>query len=678
MSQHKLIKTIDSPDEFLVSFPTDLKENILKRQELHKLLTDDEGFRKVYMEMCLLKPQIAFNTALWTYDARRIPGERNRPFILRPQQSIVVDRLKSAIENKHDLAVDKSREEGATELICKMFALYWWLCPDSAFLVGSRKEQLVDNSVEYKDGRLIGPHQCLFHKIMYGIVHLPVWANVQMSKKHGFLQNLVNNSMIEGESTNESFGAGNRATGVLVDEVGRIEPDVAQFIIDNISDTSPCCIFNSTHFRWGSGHPYAKLLRSNHIEVVTLGFEDNPEKNYGLYRSPDLDIIEIKDVDYYRNLCPDIFNQIKVNQPFKLSTLDKEVLTCSEEVQEQYEDIRFVADGGEKNFKRDRSVWYDDQEARARSKTGLAQNILRIPQGSADMFFDNATIQRLRSMYMRQPDHVGKIKYDVEKGTVKNIRFIPGSPERGLKWWGKLKNFKPNITHNYIVACDIARGTGASNSVLAVCDVNTYELIGLYANPYIDVSDFAEYAVAVCKWLGNAFLIWEANGPGDTFDKRIWKLGYSRVYKNINERKKPRKRQNIRGWRSSPGENGSKMDMLDHFDSALIESIKTNKNYRYIIVHDKATINELEDYMFMPGRVDANLSSVTMDETGARYAHGDRVIATGLTVLAMNDVRPAILKKKILPPTNSFEHRFRKWEEEQVRGRKTLRKYRFK
>jgi hypothetical protein len=120
------------------------------------------------------------------------------------------------------------------------------------------------------------------------------------------------------------------------------------------------------------------------------------------------------------------------------------------------------------------------------------------------------------------------------------------------------------------------------------------------------------------------------------------------------------------------------MDMLDHFDSALIESIKVNKNYRYITVHDEALINELEDYMFMPGRVDANLSSATMDETGARYAHGDRVIATGLCVLAMNDVRPAILKKRIVPPTNSFEHRFRKWKDEQVRGRKSLRRYRFK
>lgn len=677
MSEIKLSKLITTPDDFLQQIPKDIIENIYFRQNIHSKLTEDKSAQKDFLELCFLEPQIIYDSAFFTYDPRQPIGLRNRPFILRPKQRILVEELKKAVENQHDLAVDKSREEGATEIICKFLGFYWLLMPESSFLVGSRKEELVDGSVDYKDGRLIGAHQSLFHKIMYGIVNLPVWMIPGFSKKHLFLQNLNNNSMVMGESTNESFGAGNRATAILVDEIARVEPPAAQFIIDNISDTSPCCIFNSTHFRWGAGHPYAKLIRSNKIKVVTLGFEENPEKNQGLYRSPDLDIIEIVDVDYYKNLCPEVFNEIKPNQPFKLSELEKSILTCSEETQDKCINIQFIADGGEKNFNRDRSVWYDEQEARSRSKTGLAQNILRIPQGSADMFFDISTVQRIKSLYMCPPDHVGKIKYDVIKNMVKDIRFIPGSPERGLKWWGKLNNFKPDIKHNYIVGCDISRGTGASNSVLAVCDVNKNELVGLYANPFIDVSDFAELSVAVCKWLGNAFLIWEANGPGDTFDKRIWKLGYNRIYKNTNERKKPRKRQNTRGWRSSPGENGSKLDMLDHFDSALIESIKSTRNYRHIIVHDESLINELEDYMFSPGRIDVNLSSVVTDETGARYAHGDRVIACGLTVLAMNDVRPAILKKKIVPPTNSFEYRFRKYNEEQQINKRTLRKYRY-
>lgn len=298
---------IDSPDKFLEAFPTDLKENIEKRQELHAYLAEDKEAQKVYMEMCLIQPQIAFDSAFWTYDPRQPVGYKHRPFILRPKQRVAVNKLKDAIDNQHNLIIDKSREEGATEIICKLFALYWLLSPESCFLVGSRKEDLVDSSVDYKDGKLIGAHQSLFHKILYGIVNAPVWLIPNFNKKHLFLQNLDNGATHIGESTNESFGAAGRATAALVDELARIEPDVAQFIIDTISDVSPCCIYNSTHFRWGSGHPYARLLRSNKIETVTLGFEENPEKNQGLYRSPVSGVVEIIDEIYYKENYPEIF-----------------------------------------------------------------------------------------------------------------------------------------------------------------------------------------------------------------------------------------------------------------------------------------------------------------------------------------------------------------------------------
>lgn len=664
---------IETPDDFLNCIPTEIKANIAFRQKLHSILADDESARTDYMEMCLIKPQIAFNSAFWTYDPRQPPGYENRPFILRPKQSIFVDEIKNAINGQYNLIADKSRDEGATEIICKMFILYWWLSNGMSFLVGSRKENFVDNSVEYKDGALIGTHKCLFHKIMYGLVHLPLWTKIQFTKKNLFLQNLQTGSMINGESTNESFGAGDRATAVLVDEVARIEPDVAQYIIDNIYDTSHCCIYNSTHFRWGSGHPYAKLLRSNKIKTVILGFEDNPEKNKGLYWSPIEDLVEIKDIEYYRNICPGVFNEIEANKAFSYTTYKEKIQDLPDEIYQKCKNIKFVADGGEANFKRDRSIWFDEQEASGRSKTNIAQNILRIPQGSADMFFDEATIHKLRSVRESKPNYTGEIKFENIKSVITNIRFELTGIKQNLKWWGSL----PDRTHNFIVACDISRGTGASNSVMAICDVNKNELVGLYVNPFIDVTDFAELAVATCKWLGNAYLIWEANGPGDTFDKRVAKLGYNKIYININERKITRKRTQNRGWRSTPGVNGSKMDMLSHLDAALTESLKQERYYRYIIIHDKALINELEDYIFTPGRIDVDMSNSIMDDSGARYSHGDRVIALGLCILAMNEARPADLKKNREPGKESFEYRFREFNKEQEQNKRKMRTYRF-
>jgi len=657
--------TVDTPELFLKAFPKDLKENIEKRQELHSYLATDKDAQKVYLEMCFAKPQIAFNSAFWVYDADSLPGYRNRPFILRePKQVLFVDRIKDAIDSQHDLVADKSRKEGATEIICKMYTLYWWLSPLTSFLVGSRKEDLVDQSVEIKEGIIVGPHQCLFHKILYAINTLPAWVKINFMKKHKFLQNLDNGAMIEGEATNESFGAGNRAVSVLVDEVARIEPQIAQNIIDNIRETSKCCIYNSTHFKWGAGHPYAKLLRSNKIEVVTLGFEDNPEKNQGLYCSPSAGIIQIKDIDYYRKRC-NLFNNIESMQLIAVDPIKEEL--------REY-DIHFVADGGELNFGRDRSIWFDAEEIRSQSKMDIAQNILRVPQGSADMFFNPEIVHRLRSTYLVRPQYKGQLKFDIIKNKVTNIQFTTITPEKLFYWWGKLDgNFKPDITHNYIVACDISRGTGASNSVLAVCNVNTQEILGLYANPYIDVSDFAELAIATCKWLGNAYLIWEANGPGDTFDKRITKYGYNRVYINRNERSLKHGRSMYRGWRSTPGQNGSKMDMLTQLDAALTESLKDTRLYRYLILHDEATMNELEDYMFDVHKIDVRASNSLDETTGAEYAHGDRVIAVGLCVLAMNEAHPADLRQTKIPPVNSFEHRYRQWQGEKEENKQYIR-----
>jgi hypothetical protein len=306
MTSKEFAEIAASPERLVNAIPRDVKCNIAWRQDLHALLSENLTARELFLNNVLLNPVIFFNACLWTYNPKKESRCRNVPFILRPAQEVAVYALKRAIDESHDIAIDKSREEGASEILCKLFLYYWLMYPETYMLVGSRKEELVDQSTDIKNGRVLGPHQTLFHKILYGLANLPIWWEVKWSKRHRFLQNLDNGSMIEGEATNESFGAGNRATAVLVDEVARIEPEPAQFIIDNIHDTTACCIYNSTHFRYGAGHPYARLLRSNKIEIITLGYEDNPEKNMGLYRSPEKGVIEIADVDYYTKRWPDI------------------------------------------------------------------------------------------------------------------------------------------------------------------------------------------------------------------------------------------------------------------------------------------------------------------------------------------------------------------------------------
>ena len=310
----------------------------------------------------------------------------------------------------------------------------------------------------------------------------------------------------------------------------------------------------------------------------------------------------------------------------------------------------FVSDGGESNFNFPRTVWFDEQERRGRSRQDIATNILRVPQGSADQFFDDTNLIRVEKKFVRPADYTGTINYVIDNKKPVDIKFKRGGPKL-LKWWGALPKGRPRQDHNYAVLCDISRGTGASNSVATILDVNTSEVVGLYVNPFIDVTDFAELGVALCLWCGggtrSAYLIWEANGPGDTFTSRIKKIGYTFVYYRVNEKKKSRKRSRNKeyGWHSSSGINGTKLDLLGQLDAAISESLQTNKRFPFLIIHDIETVRELREYIFLGNRIDVGLSSEALDSSGARYAHGDRVVATALATLAMKEQPKASIKK---------------------------------
>ena len=340
--------------------------------------------------------------------------------------------------------------------------------------------------------------------------------------------------------------------------------------------------------------------------------------------------------------------------------------------------FRWVNDGGESNFGRMRSVWFDHETIdRSRSQMDIAQNILRVPQGSADMFFDNAMVERIRAKYVSKPLHRGELtfKYSPE-GRIAHEVWMEKSKGK-IKWWAELISGRPRKDHAYIVACDISYGKGASNSVLAICDVVTCEIVGLMADPYASISDFADMSIAAARWANNALLIWEANGPGNEFDHRVRFQRYARVYVPKPERARVSTAQNKRGWQSTPGMNGTKIDMLNRLDSALMESLKEDRTSTYIILHDEETTRELDDYIFDVHKIDVNPSNAITDSSGAKYAHGDRVIAVGMAVLAMERHPKLKVIQNPDPPKESFERRFRAWKQEKAKEKSVTTKRQF-
>jgi len=674
----KLFATCNTAKEFWSSIPRDLFENIKFRQQLHSCLSDHKDLIPAFTTWCREYKAIMFDTCFFTYDPRKDPGLQNRPFLLRPRQLTAIERLCHSIDNGHDLIIDKSREEGASEMICKLFTIYWLLEPQVYFLIGSRKEELVDKSVNIDHGRVIGPHQTLMHKIMYAIAHLPPWWKVNFTKSHCFLQNRDNDAVIQGEATNDSFGAGNRATAVLIDEHARMEPPIAAFIADNIRDTTNCCIFNSTHFKWGAGHPYAKLLRNDKIEKFELGWEHNPEKNVGLYLSPAPDMIVIYDIDYYRNTCPGIFNDINPGELVNWTKMAEK---------EDIGDVRFIADGGVSNFGCQRSIWFDGQTRdRSRTMIDIATNILRIPHGSAEMFFSSQLLALYKNRYtvpLEDPDVIrGKMYTDIEGGGKVTNATFKEHIDHNFQWYDELKLFKgkmcPNPRHNYIVSCDISRGTGASNSVAAIIDVNLRKLVGVYVNAYIDTTDFAELAVGLSRWCNDAYLIWEANGPGDTFGKRVLKQGYHNIYWNKDERTERGKHGKKPGWYSTPGINGSKYSILDGMDAGMSEALTAEKNFHYLIIPDHYTLMEMMDYVFAEGRTDVISSTETGNSSSeGKFAHGDRVIAVSLGFFALKYQPKKNFRDVRNPPNESFQARFNKWKKKRSQTKRGRRKYRY-
>ena len=667
-----MFKQFDSPESFLKTIPMTLRENIEFRMKLHALIGADVSLQRIFMEMMFFQPRIYFNTVAWTYDPRRPPGMMNLPFILREAQGEAIDTLKEAIDTGENRLIDKSREEGATELVTKLFALYWRMVPQVSFLVGSRKAEYVDKGVEIAKGMLTGDHKCLFHKIAYAVTHWPKYMQPNFVKTFMHLENLDNSALIDGEATNENFGAGDRRTAVLVDEHGRIEHRMAAAIIDNLPDTTNCTIYNSTHF-YGLGHPYAKLLSSGKVKVITLPWERNPEKSKGLYRSPSYDEIEIRDIGYYKSIAPEAFENIKSMEPFKLSSFTKESLTLSEDTTNTLKDISFIGDGGDANEGGWRSPWYDAEEKK-RTRRGMAQNVDRNPMGSGAMFFAPAVLRRIGLETIRPANYKGEIQFTLkvegknQVPRVTNPHFKEGGRGR-FRWWGELINGRPDQKHNYILACDIGRGTGASNSVAQAIDVNTSEQVGEWVCPNTTPDAFADQCVAICMWCGGpskvAYLIWEENGPGGSFDNRRKRLGFTFVYIRKNERARRRKKKQTFGWHSGRTE---KFDLLQELDLALARGLQTKPNDKCLILHSEIALTEFETYItFENGSIGP--SGLSEDEdSGAEAAHGDRVIPLGEAIIAMKEQpkAAAVVEKKQVSK-NSFEYRSQQRKREMSR-----------
>ena len=395
--------------------------------------------------MCKDSLLLWVNLFAWTYNVkvvdeygREVPAEiQHVPFITWPVQDNAFTTLLDAVDKGYDVLIDKSRDMGAS-WICITLATWMWLFRDNTqSLLVSRVEDLVDRR---------GDPDTLFWKIDYLLANIPDWMlpcprqSIETKgeyRTHLQIVNPENGSTISGQATTGHVGRGGRRTLVLFDEMAAMQN--ANDAWRSAADTTSCRIANSTPI--GPGTEFSRLrnqgVTGGSPKIVTLGYWDHPNKG-------------------------------------------------------QLRDWRQDKDGETTGIAGRWywwTPWFEEQLQRRGDTADVGQNILIDHTTSGDLFF-NATVVTKHYQTYGKPFRQYEI---VDKGGGQVFE----ETERG-RWclWADLENNLPSIETNYVMFADISHGKGSSNSVLAVLDGESGEIVAEFVDPHISPHDLAEEASA--------------------------------------------------------------------------------------------------------------------------------------------------------------------------------------
>ena len=249
--------------------PKDFRANLEFRRDAVRLgFQDREAARELWIAS---KRDFLFwvNTFGWTYDPRKI-NTPALPFITYPYQDKSLLGLNAAIEQGHDLLIEKSRDMGASWMIVALYAWRWQFYDLQSFLMASRKEDLVDKPQDPVS---------LFWKLDFLISHQPDWMRPNLTRQKLHLYNLDTESTIDGTSTTADLAVGDRRTSMLLDEFSKVEDSYA--VKKNTADVTRCRIFNGTPE--GTANAFYTIAHDGFTPKLRLHWSEHPEKALGLY-----------------------------------------------------------------------------------------------------------------------------------------------------------------------------------------------------------------------------------------------------------------------------------------------------------------------------------------------------------------------------------------------------------
>jgi hypothetical protein len=190
-------------------------------------------------------------------------------------QKEVISKLENVYRNGGDLFIEKSRDLGVSYTVLAWVLHKWLFEKGFTALLGSRKEDEVDNRLQTS----------LFGKLRFMLYAIPKWLEPKGFRKrfhdsHMKLINPENGSVIEGESSNPNFSRGKRSSIIIADEIFFWQ--YAKESIKAMYDASSSRVFISTPVQDAFAKRFVENLKKQN-SVYTISWEKHPFKDKEWY-----------------------------------------------------------------------------------------------------------------------------------------------------------------------------------------------------------------------------------------------------------------------------------------------------------------------------------------------------------------------------------------------------------
>ncbi len=599
--------------------PKAVAANEAWRAKLRSACCTDNGLRRAVFDACQHDILFFFNALGWLFDPR---GDCvDQPFVTWPHQDTVILAIDQCIktslssfgarERASDVIIEKARDQGATWILLWVYAYYMVFKKGFSGGLVTRDEATVDSNSN---------KGALMYKLDWALRKLPKW----LLHPSAISRNVTDHVLLL--KTTGSLCKGYAATGVAA----RGERH---------------SVFGMDEFAFfGDGDDWSVLASTQYVTNCRIILSTyNGDSNAFFHCANDETSVAKQVLDWMDNPVHGSMQYKLVNgTPVARDAAEQPMIDLYWQ-----DEKKMLANIGKRGFfERDgwRSPWYDSQCFRPGSTPrSIAQELDRDPRGSVGKVVPVKLLDQARAAHVRPPVWEGKIVLD-DKHNLLGFNRIPGGP---LKLW-----FEPDVLRippvgTYVLAADIATGVGtASNSAICGFNAKLGEQVLEYADPAIIPLELARIAVALARYLNDAYLAWEATGPtGQAFSQEIdRKLHYGNVFYRSEGKK---------GWWNNSAD--AKGLILESLGSAIAEGD--------FVPRSDDLLREIGEYEWELGVAVHKASKVLGVPS---KSHGDRAIAAGVCWLAAKERGLDRVDKQEQPAQNSPYGTFA-WRQERAR-----------